>query len=113
MKGLKSLTAVVVGIALLASAAPASAQGAAFKHYIACGLSQSAKPAHLCQKARKKGAFFRSNKADVFYTVCVNFPTKKNQQDHLQHPRQASGELVRGGQKGRLRRLHGSGVAGR
>jgi hypothetical protein len=78
MKGLKTLAAVGSGIALLASASPASAQGAAFKHYVACGLSQNAKPAHVCQKARKKGAFFRSNNGDVFYTVCVKFPTKKN-----------------------------------
>jgi hypothetical protein len=78
MKGLKTLAAVGLGIALLASASPASAQGAAYKHYVACGLSQNAKPAHLCQKARKKGAFFRSNNGDVFYTVCVKFPTKKN-----------------------------------
>jgi hypothetical protein len=78
MKGLKTLLAVGLAIALLASAAPATAQGAAFKHYVACGLSQKAKPSHLCQKPRKKGAFFRSNNADVFYTVCVKFPTKKN-----------------------------------
>lgn len=78
MKGLKTLLAVGLGIALLISAAPATAQGAAFKHYVACGLSQKAKPSHLCQKPRKKGAFFRSNNADVFYTVCVKFPTKKN-----------------------------------
>jgi len=78
MKGPKTLAATVLGIALLASAAPASAQGAAFRHYVACGLSQKAKPSHLCQKPRKKGAFFRSNRADVFYTVCVKFPTKKN-----------------------------------
>jgi hypothetical protein len=78
MKGLKTLLAVGLGIVLLASAAPATAQGAAFKHYVACGLSQKAKPSHLCQKPRKKGAFFRSNNGDVFYTVCVKFPTKKN-----------------------------------
>jgi hypothetical protein len=80
MKGPKTLTAVVVGVALLASAAPASAakKSAAFKHYVACGLSQKAKPAHHCQAGRDKGAFFRSNKGDVFYTVCVKFPTKKN-----------------------------------
>jgi hypothetical protein len=78
MKGSKTLTAIAVGIALLASAAPASAKGPAFRHYVACGLSEQAKPAHICQKPRKKGAFFRSNKADVFYTVCVKFPTKKN-----------------------------------
>jgi ABC-type sugar transport system substrate-binding protein len=78
MKALTTLTAVALGIALLASAAPASARGAAYKHYVACGLSQNAKPSHVCQKARKKGAFFQSNGADVFYTVCVKFPTKKN-----------------------------------
>lgn len=79
MKGPKTLTAVVVGIALLASAAPASAkESAAFKHYVACGLSQKATPSHVCQAGRDKGGFFRSNKRDVFYTVCVKFPTKKN-----------------------------------
>jgi len=89
MKGLKTLAAVGLGVALLATAVPASAQAAAYKHYVACGLSQNAKPAHLCQKQRKKGAFFRSNRADVFYTVCVKFPTKKN----LCAPKQ---EAVRG-----------------
>lgn len=78
MKGLKTLTAIGLVTALLAGAAPATAQGAAFRHYVACGLSQKAKPAHVCQKPRKKGAFFRSTRADVFYTVCVRFPTKKN-----------------------------------
>jgi hypothetical protein len=78
MKGLKTLAVIVLGVALLVSAAPASAQAAAYKHYVACGLSQKAKPAHFCQKSRKKGAFFRSNNGDVFYTVCVKFPTKKN-----------------------------------
>jgi hypothetical protein len=76
MKGLKTPAVVVLGVAL-ASAAPASAQGAAFKHYVACGLSKNAKPAHVCKKKRKKGAFFQSNRADVFYTVCVKFPTRK------------------------------------
>lgn len=78
MRGLKTLTAVGLGVALLASAAPASADAAAFRHYVACGLSQKAKPSHRCAKPRKKGAFFRSNRGDVFYTVCVKFPTKKN-----------------------------------
>jgi hypothetical protein len=78
VKGLKTLSAIGLVTALLASAVPASAQGAAYKHYVACGLSKNAKPSHLCQKSRKKGAFFRSNNANVFYTVCVKFPTKKN-----------------------------------
>jgi hypothetical protein len=89
MKGLKTPAAVAAVTALLAIAGPASAQGAAFKHYVACGLSKNAKPAHVCQEPRKKGAFFQSNKADVFYTVCVKFPTKKN----LCAPRQ---EAVKG-----------------
>jgi len=89
MKGLKTLTVTGLAVALLASAVPASAQGAAYRHYVACGLSQKAKPSHLCQKPRKKGAFFRSNNADVFYTVCVKFPTRKN----LCAPKQ---EAVRG-----------------
>ena len=78
MKGLKTLSAVLLGAALLACAAPASADAAAFKHYVACGLSQKAKPAHKCPKPSKKGAFFKSLKADVFYTVCVRFPTGRN-----------------------------------
>jgi hypothetical protein len=77
MKRLKSLAAISMGIALLASLAPAMAQGAAYRHYVACGLSENAKPAHMCQKKRDKGAFFRSTKNDVFYTVCVKFPTKR------------------------------------
>ncbi|HEX8688923.1 MAG TPA: hypothetical protein VF729_01630 [Solirubrobacterales bacterium] len=78
MRAAKRLAAIGLVAALFGSATPASAQGAAFRHYVACGLSQNAKPAHVCQKKRKKGAFFRSNKADVFYTVCVRFPTGKN-----------------------------------
>jgi hypothetical protein len=77
MKRLTRLTAALVGVSLLASVAPASAQSAAYRHYVACGLSQNAKPSHVCNKSRDKGAFFRSNKADVFYTVCVKFPTKR------------------------------------
>jgi len=78
MKALKTLAATGLGIALLAGASPVAAQGAAFKHYVACGLSQNAKPAHVCQKARPKGAFFQSNRGDVFYSVCVKFPGKKS-----------------------------------
>lgn len=78
MKGLKTLTAVLLGAALLASAAPASAGAAAYKHYVACGVSQNAKPAHKCPKQSKKGAFFKSLKGDVSYSVCVKFPTDKN-----------------------------------
>ncbi len=78
MKGLKTLTAVLLGVALLASAVPASADAAAYRHYVACGVSQNAKPAHVCPKPSKKGAFFKSLKGDVSYSVCVKFPTGKN-----------------------------------
>jgi len=79
MKQLTTLVVALLGFVLLAgSASPAAMKRHAYRHYVACGLSQTAKPAHVCQKGRKKGAFFRSNKADVFYSVCVKFPTKKN-----------------------------------
>jgi hypothetical protein len=79
MRGLKTLTAVLLGTALLASAAFAtSASAAAYKHYVACGVSQNAKAKHKCPKGSKKGAFFKSLKADVNYSVCVKFPTGKN-----------------------------------
>jgi hypothetical protein len=78
MKGLKTLAAVLLGSALLVCAVPATAGAAAYKHYVACGVSQNAKPAHKCPKQSKKGAFFKSLKGDVNYSVCVKFPTGKN-----------------------------------
>jgi hypothetical protein len=78
MRAAKRLGAIGLAVALLGGAAPASADAAAYRHYVACGLSENAKPAHACQKKRKKGAFFRSNRADVFYTVCVGFPNGDN-----------------------------------
>jgi hypothetical protein len=78
MKGLKTLTAVLSLAALLAAVIPATAGAAAYKHYVGCGVSQNAKPAHACPKPSKKGAFFQSNVADVFYSVCVKFPTGRN-----------------------------------
>jgi hypothetical protein len=78
MKGPKTLIAMLLGIALLASAAPSSAGAAAFQHYAACGVSQNATAAHKCPKKSKKGAFFKSLKGDVNYSVCVKFPTQKN-----------------------------------
>jgi hypothetical protein len=88
MKALTTLAATLLGAALLASAAPASSEAGsqsppttstppAYRHYVACGLSQNAKPSHRCHKKRAKGAFFRSNVGDVFYTVCVKFPNGK------------------------------------
>jgi hypothetical protein len=78
MKGLKALSAVLVVTGLLASAAPATAGAAAYKHYVGCGISRNATPSHLCPKKAKKGAFFKSLKGDVNYSVCVKFPSGKN-----------------------------------
>jgi hypothetical protein len=89
MKRMTTLVVALLGVVLLAgSASPAAVKRPAYRHYVACGLSQKAKPAHTCHKGRKKGAFFRSNKADVFYAVCVKFPTKK----HLCAPKQEAAQ---------------------
>ena|ERR1700754_352250 len=78
MKALKALAGVLVVTGLLAAAVPASADAAAYKHFVGCGISQNAKPSHKCPKGSKKGAFFQSLKADVVYSVCVKFPSGKN-----------------------------------
>jgi hypothetical protein len=78
MKGLKALAAVFLVVGLLATALPATAGTVAYKHYVACGVSRKAKPSHSCPKKAKKGAFFKSLKGDVVYTVCVKFPSGKN-----------------------------------
>jgi len=78
MKGLKALVATLVAVGLLAAAVPATSSAAAYKHYVGCGLSGKADPAHKCPKGSKKGAFFKSLKGDVFYSICVKFPTGKS-----------------------------------
>jgi hypothetical protein len=78
MKGVKIFSAALLCGALLATAAPASAEAAAFRKYVACGKSAKAKPSHACPVRRgatgNLGAFFRSNRADVDYKICVRFP---------------------------------------
>lgn len=78
MKGLKALAAAMLVSGLLVTAVPASASAAAYKHYVGCGVSRHAKPSHVCPKKAKKGAFFKSVKGDVSYSVCVKFPSGKN-----------------------------------
>ncbi len=78
MKGLKAFVAVLVVAGLMAGAVTASASAAAYKHYIGCGISRNAKPAHECPRKSKKGAFFKSLQGNVSYTVCVKFPSGKN-----------------------------------
>jgi len=78
MKGLKALSAAFVVSGLLIGAVPATASAAAYKHYVGCGVSRNATPSHVCPKGSKKGAFFKSLKGDVSYSVCVKFPSGKN-----------------------------------
>lgn len=78
MKALKTLAAVLLASGLLATAVPATAGAAAYKHYVGCGVSRNAKPAHVCPRKAKKGAFFKSLNGDVMYSVCVRFPSGKN-----------------------------------
>ncbi len=84
MKGLSALGVAVVVAAMLAAlpatsgAAPQKGSSAAYRHYIGCGISRNAKPAHVCPRKSKKGAFFKSLKGNVTYTVCVKFPSGKN-----------------------------------
>ena len=79
MKGLKALAAVMVVSGLLIDGgARVRPSAAAYKHYVGCGVSRNAKPAHACPKKAKKGAFFKSLNGDVAYSVCVKFPSGKN-----------------------------------
>lgn len=78
MKGLKTLTALVLVTGLLATIVPATASAAAYEHYVGCGVSKKAKRSHSCPKKAKKGAFFKSLHGTVNYTVCVKFPSGKN-----------------------------------
>ena len=78
MRAAKIFSLGLLSAAALATAAPASADAAAFRKYVACGTSAQANPTHVCPVRRATsgnvGAFFRSNQADVFYKVCVKFP---------------------------------------
>ncbi|HET8814866.1 MAG TPA: hypothetical protein VFM51_07915 [Solirubrobacterales bacterium] len=78
MKGLKAFAAVMLASGFLLTTMPATAGAAAYKKYVGCGVSRNAKPAHVCPKKSKKGAFFKSLNGDVTYSVCVKFPSGKN-----------------------------------
>jgi hypothetical protein len=73
-----ALAALVTGLLIGVSSSSGAAPTPAYRHYIACGLSNKAKPAHVCPVKSKKGAFFKSLKGDVEYTVCVKFPKKEH-----------------------------------
>jgi hypothetical protein len=79
IRGRVCATALLAGL-LAASAigpglAPAQQRKAnAYRLYVACGVTANAAPAHSCARGAKKGAFFRSNNADVHYKICVRYP---------------------------------------
>jgi hypothetical protein len=80
---LSALVLVALATGLLIGVSSSSAEGTAkstpaYKHYVACGLSRKAKPANSCSVNSKKGAFFKSLKADVEYKVCVKFPKREH-----------------------------------
>ena len=119
MKGLKTLSDGGGGSALLASLAPASAERRRLQPLRRLRrLAERETGARLPEEPRQ-GRLLPQQQRDVFYTVCVKFPTKHasarrkqeaaghalRQQDHLEHPRQTQGQLVRRRQEGRVLRL--------
>jgi len=64
--------ALIFGV--LAVSAPGRADAAAYRHYVACGISQKAVPSHVCPRRAKKGAFFKATRRDVHYTICMRLP---------------------------------------
>lgn len=74
MKAPRLILSAALATAALAGLAPPSAGAAAYRHYVACGLKAKAKPAHVCSRGAQKGAFFRSTRRDVHYTICMRLP---------------------------------------
>lgn len=74
MRTPKLIVASILAATALASLAPAGASAAAYRHYVACGVGAKAKPSHVCPRAAKKGAFFKSTQGDVRYTICMRLP---------------------------------------
>ncbi len=122
MKGLKTLGAMLLSVALLAAATTATAGAAAYKHYVACGVSQNATPAHSLPEASQKGRFLQKPPGRCQLQRLRQVPDRQKhlressaghaghplrQQDDLEHSRQAPGHLVRRRQDGRLLRLQG------
>ena len=73
-----SAVAVLAALTLTLAAAPSPAGAAAYRHYVACGVGKKAAPSHRCAAGAKKGAFFKSNRGDVRYTVCLRLPAGRS-----------------------------------
>ena len=56
--------------------APPPEEPPRLKVYIACGLSQYARPARECPRRSKVGAFLESSR-ELLYAVCVVFPNRR------------------------------------
>jgi hypothetical protein len=85
---MKAFAMIGLGTTLLVGAAPTSAGAAAYRHYVGCGITAQTKPAHVCAKGSKKGAFFESRKEEVLFSVCLKPAVGKTLCAHAQ-PTQA------------------------
>lgn len=74
MKTMKLICASILGAVALLGFAPGAAEAEAYRHYVACGINKKATPSHVCARGAKKGAFFKSKRRDVHYTVCLRLP---------------------------------------
>lgn len=66
------VSALLMGVAMLAIPAPASALEYYFD--VSCGLSADSPASHVCESDDQIGAFFESDEA-TGYEVCVEFPS--------------------------------------
>ncbi|HEX4016046.1 MAG TPA: hypothetical protein VHX15_04855 [Frankiaceae bacterium] len=66
--------AIAIALGAAAPVAAAEAEAPAYQHFVACGLGHHAKPSHHCPRRSAEGAFFRTRRDSVHYTVCVRFP---------------------------------------
>ena len=124
MKGLKTLTATLSRRGAAGRPAPASAGAARLQPLRRLrGLPERETRARLPEERAKRAPSSKATTATVFYTVCVRFPEGKHlcapreeavrgnalrEQDHVQHRRQASGQLVRRRQESRRPSSSGS-----
>lgn len=74
----KLFLCAAMAFAVLAVPAAGQAEAAAYRHYVACGITKKATPSHVCPRGAKKGAFFKSTRGDVHYTVCLRLPRGRN-----------------------------------
>ena len=124
MKGLKALAAVVGRNRTAGERrCPPPAGAAAYKHYVGCGISRNADARRTSARRRQQeGCLLQKPQRRRRLHVCVKFPSGKNlcaqspggrtgdalrEQDHLDDPRQARGDLVRQRQESRHLRLPG------